>query len=250
MRHNGAAILASLQSHRALSRGATLRIRAIIQRMFRLDEDLGPFWRICAKTPRLRWVATLGAGRLLRSPSIFEDQLKILLTTNCTWTNTQTMSRTLVHALGRRSPTGRHAFPTAAACARKSAEWWRERVRVGYRAPGCVDLSRRGRRDDSRLNPGAGTSGEQIAVLRRALQQRPGFGPYAAGQALRLLGRYDDLALDAAVRSHLSEGRSDAAIRSAYAPFGAFAGLALWMDFSRAWLDHPGVPSVVSGGPT
>jgi N-glycosylase/DNA lyase len=243
IQHDGEAILASIESHAALPRASVLRIRSRIQRMFRLDEDLTPFWRVCAKTPRMRWVAKIGAGRILRSPTIFEDQLKILFTTNCTWTNTQNMSRAVVLALGKPSPTGRRAFPTASACARKPPDWWREHVRVGYRVPGCVDLSRRAKRDDVLLDPSAHTDTRgDVGVLRRVLQERPGFGPYAAGQALRLLGRYDDLALDAAVRSHLGRGRSDAALRSDYAPFDAFAGLALWMDFSRYWLDHPKIP--------
>ncbi|MGB1698585.1 MAG: Fe-S cluster assembly protein HesB, partial [Nannocystaceae bacterium] len=188
-------------------------------------------------------------GRLLRAPTLFEDQLKILFTTNCTWTNTQHMSAALVDALGARGPTGRRAFPSAAVCARKSPAWWRARIRVGYRAEACAHLSRLAAKGDDRLDPTARAEPTRdVRALRKALQERPGFGPYAAGQALRLLGHYDDLALDAAVRSHLSEGRSDAELCADYTSFGAFAGLALWMDFSRRWLDHPKVPAPVRKG--
>ena len=58
-------------------------IRNAVGTMLRLNEDLGPFWRVCRKTPRLKWVARRGAGRLMRSPTLFEDLIKLLFTTNC-----------------------------------------------------------------------------------------------------------------------------------------------------------------------
>ena len=79
LRHDGRAIRGDVQSHAPLSRGAVLDLRRKVARMFRLDEDLRDFWDKCRHTPRLTWVARLGAGRLLRAPSLFEDQLKICL---------------------------------------------------------------------------------------------------------------------------------------------------------------------------
>ena len=83
------------------------------------------------------------------------------------------------------------------------------------------------------------TEVDDAAELRRHLLALPGFGPYAAGQAMRLLGRYEDLALDSWVRKEVAGllgGRvSDAKIADAYAPFDEFAGLALWMDVTARW---------------
>ena len=48
-------------------------IRRSVRHMLRLDEDLKEFWRMCEQVPRLRWVARRGGGRLMRSPTVFED---------------------------------------------------------------------------------------------------------------------------------------------------------------------------------
>jgi 3-methyladenine DNA glycosylase/8-oxoguanine DNA glycosylase len=72
--------------------------------MFRLDEDLSGFYAVAANDPALAWV-TLGAGRMLRAPTVFEDLIKTICTTNCTWSATERMVGALVSELG--SPAGR-----------------------------------------------------------------------------------------------------------------------------------------------
>jgi 3-methyladenine DNA glycosylase/8-oxoguanine DNA glycosylase len=42
--------------------------------MFRLDEDLSPFYEL-VRGDELSWCA-LGAGRMLRAPTVFEDVVK------------------------------------------------------------------------------------------------------------------------------------------------------------------------------
>jgi N-glycosylase/DNA lyase len=208
--------------------------------MLRVDEDLSEFWRLCRAVPRLRWVARRRAGRLLRAPTLFEDLLKLLFTTNCAWSATRRMTDNLVGALGPATPSGHRAFPSPAACAAEPERFWRDVVRAGYRARACRSLARL-------FEDGAAARGEledpaiPTDELRRRLRALPGFGPYAAGQALRLLGRYDDLALDSWCRTKLGrlQGRArppaDRAIERAYRPFGRFAGLALWMDLTADW---------------
>jgi N-glycosylase/DNA lyase len=77
--------------------------------------------------------------------------------------------------------------------------------------------------------------------VRKRLLALDGFGPYAAGQALRLLGRYDDLALDSWCRARIAQtlGRRkaprDTAIARSYAGFGSYKGLALWCDLTAEW---------------
>jgi len=77
--------------------------------------------------------------------------------------------------------------------------------------------------------------------MRQRLLALHGFGPYAAGQALRLLGRHDDLALDSWCRAKIAQqtGRrrapADRAIERAYACFDEHRGLVLWMDLTREW---------------
>jgi hypothetical protein len=43
--------------------------------MFRLDEDLSAFYALVAADGELSW-CELGAGRMLRAPTVFEDVVK------------------------------------------------------------------------------------------------------------------------------------------------------------------------------
>ena len=58
------------------------RLLGITRHMLRLDEDLSAFYARAAKDRSLSWV-TSGAGRMLRSPTVFEDVVKTICTTNC-----------------------------------------------------------------------------------------------------------------------------------------------------------------------
>ncbi len=232
-------LVATLRARRPLVRSELEQVRRALATSMALTRDLAPFWALCQAVERLRWVPELGAGRLQRSPLIFEDLLKLLFTTNCTWANTVTMVRRTCDALGRRGPAGVPAFPSAASCARQPESFWRDQIRVGYRASHCQSIAESfasGRLDAEHFeDPELPT-----AELRRRLLALPGFGPYAAGQALRLLGRFDDLAIDAWVRKQACElhglpANDDRALVRRYAEFGRFAGLALWMDVTKPW---------------
>lgn len=211
-----------------------------------LDEDLAPFYALvraldgAGALPALAWAAARGAGRLLRSPTVFEDAVKTLCTTNCSWALTRVMTTQLVERLGEPSPSGARAFPTPAAMAAQPERFYREAIRAGYRAGALRELARRVAAGD--LDPEAwrdpardgAALAEEIAALR-------GFGPYATEHLLRLLGRHDHLALDSWTRAKLARLRgrrripTDRALRRWYAPYGRFAGLAMWLEVTADW---------------
>jgi N-glycosylase/DNA lyase len=166
--------------------------------------------------------------------------MKLLFTTNCSWAATRLMARRLVDALGTAAPSGARAFPEAAACAAQRAPFWRDVVRAGYRARACRELATgfaSGRLAEERYTE----RGLPTEEVRRRLLALHGVGRYAAGQALRLLGRHDDLALDSWCRAKIAQqtGRrrppTDRAIERAYAGFDEHRGLVLWMDLTREW---------------
>ncbi len=232
-----------VDSRRALSRARRASARDLLPYMLRLDECLDDFWAKCAQAPRLAWVSRRGAGRIFRAPSVFEDLIKLLFTTNCSWAATRLMTSRLVEALGVRAPSGRQAFPTAAACAAQDEAFYRDVVRAGYRAKSCVSLA--GRFASGELYDDWFTDRAlSLDQVRDRLLSIAGFGPYAAGQAMRLLGHYKDLALDSWCRAKLSEmagnkpGPSDQAVAKRYARFDPFDGLALWMDLTADWFDE------------
>ena len=225
---------------RALDKAAAARLRRDARHCLRLDDDLDAFYTLADKDADLAWVRKVGAGRLLRGPGVFEDLVKTICTTNCSWALTTKMVKGLV-TLGAESDDGRRAFPTPEALAAQPEAFYREVVRAGYRAPYFAELANRilaGELDaESWLHSELPTD-----KLKRDMKRVKGVGDYAAENLLKLVGRYDGLALDSWVRPQFykkhngGEPCDDALIAARYERYGAWRGLAVWCDVTRAWL--------------
>lgn len=193
------------------------------------DLDLAPFWALCREDPDLAWAAEARAGRYLRAPTAFADAAMVLATTNCSWGLTR---RIVAGLVGRWGVGG--AFPTQEAIASASVADLREHGRLGYRAPYLRELARGP--DLATLREDRGPTG----ALRRRLLDLPGFGPYAAENMMRLLGRFEHLALDSWVAGRWKKmfpaTRSvEASIGRRVARFGEWRGLALWLLVTAGW---------------
>ena len=207
--------------------------------MFRLDEDLSAFYAVAKGDPQLAWAAA-GAGRMLRSPTVFEDVVKTICTTNCAWSGTVRMVTALVDNLGVAAPTGGRTFPRAAAMAEAGADFYRDIARAGYRGAYLRALAEdvaSGALDLEELND-PGVSDDEVEERLLAL---PGVGPYAAAHVmLTSLGRYSRLVLDSWTRPTYAKlaGRkaSDKTIERKFRRYGDFSGLAFWLLLTRTWV--------------
>jgi 3-methyladenine DNA glycosylase/8-oxoguanine DNA glycosylase len=221
---------------------------ARVAHVLRLDEDLSGFYELVRKDPDLSW-AGVGAGRLMRSPTVFEDVVKTIATTNCAWSATVRMVGALVEHLGEPAagavsdgPYGR-AFPTPEAMAAAGDDFYKDVVRAGYRGPyfrslaesvasGELDLEELDRASPDEIPD------EDVAARLLAL---PGVGPYAAAHIMMLLGRYTPLILDSWTRPKYARvnGRkaSDKTIERRFRRYGPYAGLAFWLYLTRDWVD-------------
>ena len=226
---------------RTLGQRASERVVRDIRHMLRFDEDMSSFYEAVRRDPEFSWIATSGAGRMLRGATIFEDLVKMICTTNCSWSLTDKMVNSLVDALGAPSPGGRNAFPSPESMASAPEEFYREVVRAGYRAPYLKELAElvvSGSHDVE------GWLASDLATpeLMREMKKVKGVGTYAAENMLRLVGRYDGLALDSWVRAKFARTRnggrkaSDKKIERYYKKFGNWSGLAFWCDMTRDWL--------------
>lgn len=219
------------------------KITRDVRHMLRLDDDMSPFYSAVRREPDFKWIAQAGAGRLLRSPTVFEDLVKTICTTNCSWALTKKMVEGLVSALGPRSSDGRRAFPTPEAMAGAPDEFYRDVVRAGYRAPYLKELAQRAASGELDVE-GWLASGLDSDSLKREMKKVKGAGDYAAENLLRLVGRYEGLALDSWVRAKFArthnggEAAADHQIESYYSRFGPWRGLALWCDMTRDWLEE------------
>jgi 3-methyladenine DNA glycosylase/8-oxoguanine DNA glycosylase len=221
-------------------------LAATVAHMFRLDEDLSGFYAVACEDDELSWCAH-GAGRMLRSPTVFEDVVKTICTTNTAWSGPRKMTNALVENLGAEAPGGRRTFPTAEAMAQVDESFYRDVVRAGYRGPYLKQLATEvadGAIDLEALNDPA-LPDEEAATRLLAL---PGVGPYAAAHVmLTSLGRYSRLVLDSWTRPtyrRLSGARSalkDATIERRFKRYGEWAGLAFWLYLTRGWVED-GLP--------
>jgi len=211
-----------------------------IRHIFRLDDDLTGFYEGFCQN-ELSWVRKRGAGRLLRSPTVFEDLVKTMCTTNCSWGLTEKMVSNLVEMLGEKGSDGKGAaFPTAEAMASQDEKFYRSEIKAGYRSPFFVELA------DSvaskMVDPEEWLNSElPTPELKKQIKSVKGIGDYAAENMLKLIGRYDGLALDSWLRAQFykkhngSKACSDKKIEKRYSRFGEWQGLAIWCDMTEHW---------------
>jgi len=225
------------------------RILEQIRHVLRFDEDLSGFYAMAKEDTALSW-ATTGAGRMIRSATVFEEVVKTICTTNCAWSATERMVGAIVEDLGTPAPgapqgsaLGR-AFPSAEAMAVAGERFYRDVARAGYRSTSLASLARRVTAGDVDLESlgRAGTDELSDGQLEERLLALPGVGPYAAAHIMTMLGRYSRLILDSWTRPKYAAlvGRkrvSDTTIERRFRHYGRFAGLAFWLFLTRDWVE-------------
>jgi N-glycosylase/DNA lyase len=205
-------------------------LRAKLTRMFQLDVDIAAFHALTRRSPAHQWVEPQGFGRLLCGATLFEDIVKIIATTNVTWSQTVRMIALLVETCGRGG-----AFPEPRDVARFTADELQERCRLGYRAKsihalatgivdGAIDLAKIADRSQS------------TADLFASYPTLPGIGPYGSAHLLAMDGRHDFIAVDTEFRRFVREtyhaGRkvSDTTMLRRYSRWGRWKYLAYWSE--------------------
>ena len=223
------------------------QLRSSVAQVLRLDEDLSPFYEAAAADPELSWAAG-GAGRMIRSPTVFEEVVKTICTTNCTWSATVRMVSALVEHLGEPGeladgPFGR-AFPTPELMAKANLRFYKDVVRAGYRGQYLQSLARSVASGKLDLEPFAHASSEELPddELAAQLLALPGVGPYAAAHVMMLLGRYTPLILDSWTRPKYlkvsgAKRAKDTTIERRFRRYGPYAGLAFWLYLTRDWIE-------------
>jgi 3-methyladenine DNA glycosylase/8-oxoguanine DNA glycosylase len=241
---------------RAPGERARQDIRSTVQHVLRLDEDLSGFYELASDDPDLSWT-TSGAGRMVQSATVYEEVVKTVCTTNCSWGLTTKMIGALVEHLGeaapgapRDTPEGR-TFPTPEAMASMDEGFYREVVRAGYRGPYFKELARRVAEREIDIEALGRAPADEVSddELDAALQALPGVGPYAAAHIMMMLGRYSRLILDSWTRPKYARlvGRKsvkDSTILRRFGPYGRWAGLAFWLFLTKDWIESEGLAPV------
>jgi 3-methyladenine DNA glycosylase/8-oxoguanine DNA glycosylase len=230
-------ILVDIQSIEALTLAEQDELRRKVRMMLRLDEDLSEFYVLAAQHEALWEKVSIGRGRLLRSPTVFEDVVKTICTTNTTWKQTIGMVNRLVYHLGDSFPLNpeRRAFPTPAQVAAAPESLFEQEIKMGYRSAYIQQLACElveGHRDLECLRQNSLPPKD----LKKALKSIKGVGDYAAHTLLMLIGYYHELAIDSEMRAFVKkkyfDGNlpTDKEILAIYEPWGKWKYLAHWFD--------------------
>ena len=226
---------------KALTAGQIEELSRGLRRSLEIDRDLTGFYALVRQHPRYTWIEQLGAGRLLSAPTVWEDLVKTLFTTNTTWRMTIQMTERVV-TLGDEYSGGGHAFPTAQRLAAMSAADLNAHVRAGYRGDYLHLLATRIAKGELEVESWRDADLPSDEVYKR-IKSLKGFGDYAAGNMLRLLGHFDRLATDSVCRTvykdNINDGTAaadDKEIAAYYQPFGQWRALLQWMDVIEDYL--------------
>lgn len=203
--------------------------------MLGLDQDLSAFYELARREPKLARVEERAQGRILRSPTLFEDVVKTILTTNTSWAGTIRMVEALVSRLGDPLPgdPSRRTFPTASQVACCDEQRLRSTARLGYRTPAVLELARGVASGDLQLES-LQTTDEPTDQVRARLLEIDGVGAYSAANLLIMLGRYDFIPVDSWARKlvshewHHGEPVRSVEVEAAFERWGEWKGLAYW----------------------
>jgi N-glycosylase/DNA lyase len=150
------------------------------------------------------------------------------------------MTTNLVELLGEASNDGRRAFPTPNAMASVGPEFYRDEIRAGYRSAYFAELAQSVASGD--IDPESWlTSDLPTPDLKKEIKKIKGIGDYAAENLLKLIGRYDGLALDSWLRAGFYKKHNhgkpcpDKRIETHYQNYGEWRGLAIWCDMTEDW---------------
>ncbi len=196
-----------------------------------LDWELGEFYELCREDAILKQAEHIGAGRIMRGGSLFEDVCKAISFTNTRWRQAARTINEFISMANKsdgssctQTPSGCiYPFPSPEAIY-KLGEDGLKRASLGYRARYLhkfVDRTIQG----STLRPEFGE-----------LTKIPGIGPTTARYLLIMYGRFDRVSADSAVVAHFRKVHphtkpTDRNIQQYYeSKFGRFAGLAWFVE--------------------
>ncbi len=211
------------------------------KRILNIDWDLCAFYAAMRAHEGYDWLETERKGRILISPNLWEDLVKVLLTTNCAWAQSVNMSRRL-RRLGAARPSLEdcQAFPSPGSIAAMDVDELAAAARAGYRSAYLHDLARKIAEGEIDLDAWLALDSDG---LFKAVKSLKGFGDYAAGTIARMYGHFDKVAIDTACRAMYAARHNggvkggDKEIQAHYQRFGRWRGLVMWMDVMRHYGD-------------
>ena len=203
VRQNHKSLDVEIISHKTLRKTDLNQAKAMIRRSLGLDLDVSPVLK-AAENAGAEYVQLIrkGAGRLLRSPTLWEDAAKTLFTTNCTWALTQKMCEAVCSSTFiEPAPSGMHPFPHPGRLTRYSAKKLKAMLPIGYRADYLKELCDRFSKDPNL--GGLEVNGYDYRHADQIVRRSKGFADYACSQLLVFAGYFNEIPVDTTVVAFL-----------------------------------------------
>ena len=223
-------------------RGSTKACHRVAATVLSLDRDLSG---LHAKTTgRWAWIAEMGMGRFLRSPSLFEDCCKALFATNTQFSRTVTMTSAAV-SLGE-DVGGLRAFPRPERLLSLDDARMRSTLGCGFRARYLRSLCERAVTEPD-LYLGETWARLSPVAFRAEMDGLLGFGPSSIEYVSRMYSPAASHHYDSWVLRRCEElwgvtgdGIDDFVTRR-YRRFGDMGPTVMWLELTRHW--HEGADS-------
>lgn len=209
-----------------------------IRSVFRLDENLSHFYRLCWRQECYKDLVLMGAGRILRAPTLFENLVKGICGTNIQWKQAVACINRVAD-LGDPVPdSALRLFPTPEQILKAGEGYLKETARLGYRAKAVRELSEMALHPDFRgpLVEQGRLRGED---LREFFLSIPGIGPVTAHYLLVMYGEYGYLPVDSSVVDLVQKKYckgvkpTQERIEEIYQPYGKYKALVVWYELAR-----------------
>jgi 3-methyladenine DNA glycosylase/8-oxoguanine DNA glycosylase len=210
-----------------------------------LDEDLKPLREIASRDAAWQWIIDEKKGRFLRSPSLFEDCFKAILTINIQWKRSVQMADASVRKYGA-STGAKHegkpirAFPTPERISREDVESLRKSINCGFRAKFILSLSDIAL-DRPEIYLGDAWKGMPAEEFCNEIGTVSGMGPMSVAYVSRLYGKTNSYHMDSwvvrrcATMFHLSEKEVAKYVERRYREFGQYGPAVFWFELTRYW---------------
>jgi len=235
--------------------GTETLVLPVVENCLSLDIDLTDIRSLINDVEGYSWFIERGFGRYLRSPTLYEDCIKIVSTANQNWSNTKKIIQSLVENYGY-NVNGYKVFPEPNQLIRVSESDIQTKTKCGYRAKSFLDIA-----DYSLKNPDFFLNDEWKSLQAKDffyfLLEIYGMGPASASYLCRIYGKPYHYSVDRWVakrcdelwglnfrekdrkgkeKPNLDEYRNFAKKR--YKGFGEYGPSVFWFEISKYWYDN------------
>ena len=213
------------------------KIRTGIIRSLGLSMDTSELKEIAGMVdPEFEAMVENGAGRLLRSPTLWEDAAKTLFTTNCTFSLTRKMAAALCGiSEATPSPTNQKSFPGPETILKIPVKELKRIAPLGYRAPYLQSLADRFLNDGDVMNMKIHSM--DYMSNYKLIKSFKGFGDYAARHLTLLMGHYGKIPVDSIVTAYFRDEHGvedpEAFIETRYAGWGHYRWWGFYFEIEQ-----------------